>query len=92
MVRQAKNLRGYLQHLTPRDLSGAAAEMRKLPSGGQHLKEVKKLPAALGIVGTMKSALANPELGGLEREAYSRMLGIASRALDRAEDVLSRAQ
>jgi hypothetical protein len=89
LVRHSRNLRGYLQHLTPRDLSGAATELRGAQSGGQHLQEVREAVSGLRqFVNVMKQAMSNPDLTRGELAAYSRMLGIASRALDRAEDAL----
>ena len=35
----------------------------------------------------MNQAMSNPGLSGAERAIYSKLMGMASRALDKAEDV-----
>lgn len=91
MIRQARNLRGLLMHVTPSDLRGAASELRGLASGGEHLQEVREAVGGLReFIDDMNQALSNPELSGLQRFAYSRFLGMASRALDDAEAALTR--
>ena len=89
LVRQAANLRGYLMHLTASDLRGAARELRGLQSGGQHLQEVREAVGGLrGFIDDLNQALSNPNLSELERTGFGSLLGVASRALDRAEAAL----
>jgi hypothetical protein len=60
-----------------------------MSSGGEHLQEVREAAGGLReFIGTMKNALSSGELSAVERAAYGRLLGQASRALDRVEDAL----
>jgi RHS repeat-associated protein len=89
IVRHAQNLRGLLQHVTPMDLRGAAAELRGAASGGQHLQEVREAVGGLReFIKDMNQAMSNPALSTLERSVYGRLVGTASKALDNAEAAL----
>ena len=80
-------------HLTASDLRGAAAELKGLESGGEHLQEVREAIGGLrGFIKDMNQALSNPGLSTVEHGIYSKLLGMASRALDAAEAVLKKAK
>ncbi len=78
-------------HLTRRDLSAAAQELRGVQTGWDHVTEVRD--AAQGMrnqIGRLNRLLGNPNLSAANRAALEGLLGRASRALDAAERALQR--
>jgi uncharacterized protein RhaS with RHS repeats len=76
-------------HLTRRDLSAAARELRGVQTGWDHVTEVRE--AAQGLrnqIDRLNRLLGNPNLSETNRAALEGLLGRASRTLDAAEQAL----
>ncbi|MEN8376323.1 MAG: RHS repeat-associated core domain-containing protein [Gemmatimonadota bacterium] len=69
-------------------LSGAAAELRGVVTGFDHVREVRNAMRGLRRqISRLEGVLGNPHLSDEQREVAERLLGSASKALDRASEV-----
>jgi RHS repeat-associated protein len=87
--RIAAKLTRIASHLKRSDLSGAAQELRGVPTGFDHVTEVRD--AAQGMrnqIARLNRLLGNPNLSAENRGPLEALLGRASRALDAAERAL----
>jgi hypothetical protein len=89
LERLGTKLTNQLTHLTPRDLSAAAAELRGVKTGWHHVTEVRL--AARGLQRTMKDlvkALARDDLTAAERLQAQQTLDRAKTAYRAAQEAL----
>jgi RHS repeat-associated protein len=91
IARIGAKLANQLSHVDARHLQIAKAEMRGAQTGYDHVTEVNEAMGGLrNTIGDLNRILADERLTRDERGAAQRLLSMASRALDRAEDYLSR--